>query len=113
VPDATRPIDWTTAQQWTFEPLDPDAFPAVELARRAGIAGGLAPAVLNAANEELVAGFHAGSVGFLDIVDGIADVLGEWLSGPHAAAGNPGTVDDVEQAEDWARCRARERATRT
>ena len=41
---------------WTFEPLDDDAFPAVGLARRAGMAGGCAPAVLNAANEELVAG---------------------------------------------------------
>jgi 1-deoxy-D-xylulose-5-phosphate reductoisomerase len=113
VPDAIPPVDWTTAQQWTFEPLDADAFPAVELARRAGIAGGMAPAVLNAANEELVAAFHAGSVGFLDIVDGIADVVDEWLSGQHAAAGNPGTVYDVEQAEDWARRRARARATRT
>ncbi|MDT4892269.1 MAG: 1-deoxy-D-xylulose-5-phosphate reductoisomerase [Pseudonocardiales bacterium] len=113
VPGAARPVDWTSAQQWTFEPLDPEAFPAVELARRAGIAGGLAPAVLNAANEELVGAFHAGSVRFLDIVDGIADVVEEWLSGPHAGAGNPGTVDDVEQAEDWARRRARARAAST
>ena len=39
VPGAARPVDWTAAQTWTFEPLDTDAFPAVALARQAGIAG--------------------------------------------------------------------------
>src|SRR5919108_689343 len=27
VPDVARPCRWETAQSWTFEPLDPDAFP--------------------------------------------------------------------------------------
>ncbi len=36
VPDAARPVDWTTAHTWTFEPLDEKAFPAVPLAREAG-----------------------------------------------------------------------------
>jgi 1-deoxy-D-xylulose-5-phosphate reductoisomerase len=107
VPDAAPSVDWTTAQTWTFEPLDPVAFPAVDLARRAGVAGGCAPAVFNAANEELVAAFHTGSIGFLQIVDTVADVLDEWLSNRPTAAANPGTVDDVEQAEGWARERAR------
>ncbi|MDT4937211.1 MAG: 1-deoxy-D-xylulose-5-phosphate reductoisomerase [Pseudonocardiales bacterium] len=107
VPGAAAGVDWTTPQTWTFEPLDRHAFPAVELARRAGIAGGCAPAVLNAANEELVARFHAGDVAFLSIVDTVADVVDEWLSERHAAAGNPGTVEDVESAEAWARDRAR------
>jgi 1-deoxy-D-xylulose-5-phosphate reductoisomerase len=108
VPDAAPALDWTTAQSWTFEPLDPAVFPAVELARRAGRAGGCAPAVYNAANEELVAAFHAGSATFLQIVDTVADVLDEWLSNQHAHTGNPGTVEDVEKVEDWARARARE-----
>ena len=107
VPDAAPSIDWTTAQNWTFEPLDPVAFPAVDLARRAGTAGGCAPAVYNAANEELVAAFHAGSIGFLQIVDTVADVLDEWLRNRHSTAANPGTVEDVESAETWARARAR------
>ena len=51
VPGAARPVDWTAAQTWTFEPLDTEAFPAVALARQAGIAGGTAPAAYNAANE--------------------------------------------------------------
>ena len=113
VPDAAAPMDWTRAQHWTFEPLDNTTFPAVDLARRAGAAGGCAPAVYNAANEELVAAFHAGAVGFLQIVDTVADVLDEWLRSEHPAAGNPGTVEDVEYADTWARTRARERrATR-
>jgi 1-deoxy-D-xylulose-5-phosphate reductoisomerase len=106
VPEAAAPLDWTRAQTWGFEPLDDAAFPAVALARRVGEAGGCAPAVYNAANEELVAAFHAGSVGFLQIVDTVADVVDEWLSVHHAAAGEPGTVEDVERAQDWARVRA-------
>jgi 1-deoxy-D-xylulose-5-phosphate reductoisomerase len=112
VPEAAASVDWSKVQEWTFEPLDNDAFPAVELARLAGRAGGCAPAVYNAANEELVAAFHDGTVGFLRIVDVVADVVDEWLRTQHAAAGNPGTVEDVETAEDWARARARSLAQR-
>jgi 1-deoxy-D-xylulose-5-phosphate reductoisomerase len=111
VPAAAAPLDWRAAQSWTFEPLDNEVFPAVALARRAGVAGGCGPAVYNAANEELVAAFHAGAVGFLQIVDTVADVVDEWLSGHHDSAGGPGTVEDVERAQDWARARARQLAT--
>jgi 1-deoxy-D-xylulose-5-phosphate reductoisomerase len=110
VPDAAVPVDWTRAQQWTFEPLDDEAFPAVALARRVGEAGGWAPAVYNAANEELVAAFHAGAIGFLQIVDTIADVVDEWVRNEHATAVSPGTVEDVERAQAWARERARDLA---
>jgi 1-deoxy-D-xylulose-5-phosphate reductoisomerase len=109
---AAAAVDWTTAQQWTFEPLDDAAFPSVGLARRAGEAGGLAPAVYNAANEIMVERFHEGSIDFLQIVDTIADVLDEWLRERHTAAGNPSTVEDVEQAEEWARDRARSLTSR-
>ncbi len=113
VPGAAAHVDWTTANTWTFEPLDDDAFPAVALAQRVGEAGGCAPAVYNAANEQLVGAFHDGHIGFLQIVDTIGEVVEEWLSERrHASAhgGNPRTVEDVEQAEDWARGRARELA---
>jgi len=113
VPGAALAVDWTRAQAWTFEPLDAKAFPAIDLAREAGAAGGCAPAVYNAANEELVRAFHAGAVGFLGIVDTIADVLHEWLSDRHGSVGTPGTVEDVERAEEWARGRAREIITRS
>ncbi len=110
VPHAAAPVDWTAAHQWNFEPLDDDTFPAVALARRVGEAGGCAPAVYNAANEELVGAFHSGSVDFLQIVDTVADVVDEWLRTQHLEFGNPSTVEDVEHADSWARTRARELA---
>ncbi|HEY2041631.1 MAG TPA: 1-deoxy-D-xylulose-5-phosphate reductoisomerase [Jatrophihabitans sp.] len=107
IPDAAAGMDWTTAHTWTFEPVDNEAFPAIELARTAGAAGGCAPAVYNAANEELVDAFHAGRSSFLDISDITGKVLHRWLDTEHAAAGNPRDVADVEQAESWARRQAR------
>ena len=69
VPDAAAACDWTQATAWTFEPLDDEAFPAVELARRVGLAGGIAPAVYNAANEVAVDAFCEGRLSFSGIVD--------------------------------------------
>jgi len=101
VPGAAAAVDWTTAQDWHFEPLDTAAFPAVQLAREVGSAGGALPAIFNAANEECVAAFMAGTLPFLGIVDTVARVVGD---APHL--GNPRTVADVVQAEAWARGRA-------
>jgi len=103
--DAAPGLDWTTATAWTFQPLDEDAFPAISLARRAGIAGGCAPAVFNAANEECVEAFLGGRLPFLSIVDTVSAVVEEFLAGN---SGNPSSVADVLSAEDWARNRARE-----
>jgi 1-deoxy-D-xylulose-5-phosphate reductoisomerase len=102
VPEAAAPVDWTGAQAWTFEPLDHDAFPAVELAKAAGRAGRCRPAIYNAANEECVAAFTAGRLPFLGIVDTLERVL---AAAPDFA--EPGTVEDVLAAETWARERAR------
>ena len=60
-----RPLDWTVAASWTFEPLDDEAFPAVRLAKQVGRAGGTYPAVFNAANEQAVDAFHEGRLSFL------------------------------------------------
>ncbi|MCW2539044.1 MAG: 1-deoxy-D-xylulose 5-phosphate reductoisomerase [Frankiales bacterium] len=106
VDGAALALDWTSAQTWTFQPVDDDAFPAVGVARRAGRAGGCAPAVFNAANETMVAAFHSGRCSFLAIVDVVQDVLERWLDTEHRAAGNPRDVADVEAAEDWARVQA-------
>ena len=73
LPGVARPCDWSTAASWTFEPLDNEAFPAVELARTAGRLGGTAPAVFNAANEICVDAFHEGRIGFLQILDIVSD----------------------------------------
>ena len=90
VPDAAPAMDWTKAQSWGFEPLDDTAFPAVSLARRAGAAGGCAPAVYNAANEALVTAFHAGSIGFLQIVDTVGGRPGRVAERTPRDRGEPG-----------------------
>jgi 1-deoxy-D-xylulose-5-phosphate reductoisomerase len=104
VADAAPAVDWTSAHTWTFEPLDPEAFPAVPLARQVGAAGGTGPAVYNGANEECVAAFLAGAISFTGIVDTVMRVISE-----HDGTG-PGTVslEDVLEADRWARARARE-----
>ncbi|NGY57639.1 1-deoxy-D-xylulose-5-phosphate reductoisomerase [Lentzea sp. NEAU-D13] len=104
VAGAAAACTFDTATSWTFEPLDSVTFPAVELARQAGVAGGCLPAIYNAANEEALACFVAGNTSFLSIVDTIGQVLGEaneWQK-------DPADVAEVLAAEDWARARARE-----
>jgi 1-deoxy-D-xylulose-5-phosphate reductoisomerase len=102
VPRAASPSRFDEPAEWTFEPLDSAAFPAVRLAREAGTGGGCLPAVYNAANEEAVTAFVAGRVPFLGIVDCVERVLAgadEWRA-------DPATVDDVLAAEAWARAHA-------
>ncbi|GAB3385771.1 1-deoxy-D-xylulose-5-phosphate reductoisomerase [Humibacter soli] len=94
------PLDFTTAQSWTFEPLDDDAFPAVRLAKRVGLAGGTYPAVFNAANEQAVAAFHAGRIGFLGILDTIEQVVDR-----HEPAREL-DLAELAEAERWARMTA-------
>ena len=66
VPDVVPAPDLGAIGQLTFEALDEQRFPAVALARAAGERGGSAPAVLNAANEQAVALFLEGRIGFTD-----------------------------------------------
>jgi len=102
VPGAAAACDFTSASSWEFEPLDDAVFPAVQLARHAGQTGGCMTAVYNAANEEAAAAFLAGRLRFPAIVDTIAEVLAaadQW-------AAQPATVDDVLDAQRWARERA-------
>ena len=54
---------------------DRAAFPCLDLAYEAGRGGETAPAVLNAANEEAVAAFLAGAIGWRDIPDVLDAVL--------------------------------------
>jgi 1-deoxy-D-xylulose-5-phosphate reductoisomerase len=102
VPDAAPPLDLSAPSAWEFLPLDEEAFPAVGLARRAGLAGGTAPAVFNAANEVAVEAFLAGRLPFLAIVETVAAVLDECAPN----LGNPLSLADVLEAEAWARTRA-------
>ncbi|MBY4572179.1 1-deoxy-D-xylulose-5-phosphate reductoisomerase [Gordonia paraffinivorans] len=102
VPGSSRACDFSTASAWTFEPVDDEVFPAIELARAAGRAGGSLTAVYNAANEAAAEGFFAGAIRFPRIVEIVGEVLGEadqWRA-------EPGTVEEVFAADRWARERA-------
>lgn len=94
------PLDWTTGSEWTFSPLDDEAFPAVALAKQVGEAGSTYPAVFNAANEQAVLAFHAGRTGFLDIVETITAVVDSHT--PEVEL----TLDSLSAAEAWARSEA-------
>jgi 1-deoxy-D-xylulose-5-phosphate reductoisomerase len=103
VPHAALASDFSTASTWEFEPLDAGVFPAVELAREAGSKGGCLTAIYNAANEEAAEAFLARRIGFPAIVRTIAEVLraaDQW-------AAEPATVEDVLDAQRWARERAK------
>ncbi|MGY1667696.1 1-deoxy-D-xylulose-5-phosphate reductoisomerase [Geodermatophilus sp. SYSU D00696] len=102
LPHVQPALDWSTASTWEFAPLDEEAFPAVRLARAAGEAGGVVPAVFNAANEEAVAAFLAGRLRFPDVVGLVARTLDDAPD-----LGAPTCVDDVLAAERWARQHAR------
>ncbi|WP_336660745.1 1-deoxy-D-xylulose-5-phosphate reductoisomerase [Leucobacter sp. USHLN153] len=96
------PLDWRSASAWEFEPLDTETFPAVALAKEVGRARLTYPAAFNAANEEAVDAFHAGRIGFLDIVDIVRDVV-EAHTAPTAL-----TLEALGEAECWARERAQQ-----
>ena len=64
VANRLQPLDFTKLAKLDFEPPRLADFPAINLARQAGEAGGTLPAVLNAANEVAVAAFLAGEIPF-------------------------------------------------
>ena len=97
-----EPLTWRDASSWTFEPIDAETFPALELARFAVGASATHPAVLNAANEVLVDAFLAGAVPWLAIVDTVSAVLQE-----HEGVAAP-SLDDIVSAQEWAVRRAHE-----
>ena len=99
VPGATTPLDWSQSHQWTFEPLDDTAFPAVSMAKQVGSRGATFPAVFNAANEQAVYAFHRGDLAFVDIVDVVWDVVEKHEP-------NEMSVEGVLSAEVWARAEA-------
>ncbi len=98
---AWRPTDLTSLGALTFGKVDPSTFKCLGLAYEAGRKGGTAPAVLNAANEELVAAFLDGRIGFT----AIGDIVEEVLAGHHTRPIM--RLTDVEEAEAEAREAAR------
>jgi 1-deoxy-D-xylulose-5-phosphate reductoisomerase len=94
------PLDLAALGRLEFEAPDPERFPALRLARQAAEAGGVSPAVLNAANEVAVAGFLAGRIGFLEIAMIVEETLSQHSAGP------PRDIEDVLAADRSARAAA-------
>ncbi|MDQ3932389.1 MAG: 1-deoxy-D-xylulose-5-phosphate reductoisomerase, partial [Actinomycetota bacterium] len=103
LPHTFSAFDWAKAQTLTFEPVDRAAFRGLGLALEAGRRGGTYPSVLNAANEQAVAAFLEERIGFLDITEAVESVLAD-----HHPAGTRPTLEDVLEAERWARARTEE-----
>jgi 1-deoxy-D-xylulose-5-phosphate reductoisomerase len=95
-------LDLTALGRMSFEQLDRESFPAVDLAYRAGRLGLTYPAALNASNEVAVMAFLEGKIRLVQIADVVAAVLDEHEAAP--------VVSEValDRADRWARSRAAE-----
>ena len=95
-------LDLAAARSLEFFEVEPDRYPAVELARQALASGGAMPAIVNASNEIAVEAFLAGKISFPDIVGVVSETA--------AMGGLPGpaTLEDAEEIDRTARRRARE-----
>ena len=95
------PLDLPALGKMTFEGLNIEAFPALNLAYRVGRDGQTYPAVLNAANEVAVMAFLEGKIPLTGIPDLVRGVLDEH---------DPVDVSEVQikRADEWARRRAAE-----
>ena len=99
-------LDLAAIGSLTFERPDFERFPALRLARAALEAGGSAPTVLNAANEESVLAFLDRRIGFLDI----AKIVGETLE--RIPRVEIASLDVVAKVDREARAIARETIAR-
>ncbi len=90
-------LDLSTLASLTFEAVDPSRFPCFKIARQALEAGGIAPAVLNAANEVAVDAFLGGEISF----NGIASIVEETLA--LGLDGDTTTIDAVFAIDQHAR----------
>ncbi len=86
-------LDFWKLNQITFEKPDMDTFRGLSLAYEAGRAGGTLPTVFNAANELAVSCFVKRQIGYLTIVDMIAEAMEH-----HQMIQNP-DVNQILEAE--------------
>jgi 1-deoxy-D-xylulose-5-phosphate reductoisomerase len=100
--DHLPPLSLIDCANLSFEQPDFSRFPCLRLAYEALRAGGTMAACLNAANEELVAGFLAGRIRFVDIPRHIEAIMSRHHNAPAR------TLEDVIGTDGWARAIARE-----
>lgn len=109
VANTLKPLHLAQLGSLTFEEPRWADFPALGLARRAGLEGGALPAVLNAANEVAVAAFLAGQLSFSGIwrlVEQVMDAYEPFAPG----AGKGGiSLEAILSADAWARTEAARR----
>lgn len=91
------PVDFADMGRLDFEDPDHAAFPCLALALEAGRAGGTMPAVMNAANETVVAAFLDHRAGFLDIPRVVEAVMQRHV------VESLESVEQVEATDRWAR----------
>ena len=101
LPTGVEPVPLTEGAL-TFEPVDREAFPALDLAYRVGGLGLTFPAVMNAANEVAVMAFLEGKIPLMRIVEIVQTLVDEHDPGPVVS------VVTIERADTWARARAAE-----
>jgi 1-deoxy-D-xylulose-5-phosphate reductoisomerase len=101
LPTGVDPVPLTD-RALTFEPVDREAFPAIDLAYRVGGLGLTFPAVMNAANEVAVMAFLEGKLPLTRIVEIAQAVVDEHEPGSIVS------VVTIERADTWARQRAAE-----
>ena len=95
-----EPLDLASISALTFDAVDSNRFPCFKLARQALEAGGVAPAVLNAANEVAVNAFLQGKLPFTGIAPIVEATLATGLEGDLA------TIDAVFAVDRSARKQA-------
>jgi 1-deoxy-D-xylulose-5-phosphate reductoisomerase len=92
-----QPLDFPALAKLEFEAPREADFPALSLARKAGLTGGTLPAVFNAANEVAVENFRAGKLSFSGIWQCVAAVMDAHDVKPSS------TLKAVVAADHWAR----------
>jgi 1-deoxy-D-xylulose-5-phosphate reductoisomerase len=102
LPGPCAPIDFTRMTHMSFEEIAPGQFPALALARQAGIDGQTYPTVLSAADEVAVGAFLEGAIRFVDIPSVVESTLGAHHALPVTE------LDVIAEADRWARAYARE-----
>lgn len=100
-PERTVPVceelDLVKVGRLSFYAVDNEAFPAIELAKKAARAGGVMCAVYNGANEAAVRLFLDGRCSFMNITEYIEKAM------QSAPAIKKPTLEDIEMADDYAR----------
>ena len=107
LPSPARELDLFSCGELTFAKPDLETFTCLREAIRAIGLGGLYPSVVNGANEEAVAAFLGGKIGFLDLFDAVSGAL-EWALGQEGME-DYDTVEQVLSADRRARAWVRER----